>query len=70
MKENQLDATVYIFILADGDALHVLGVFTHHQERYNTNSEAWVFCAVCCGHCAGGGGVKRVEAAGVTVRHL
>jgi hypothetical protein len=39
-KKNQLDATVYMFILADGDALHVSGVFAHRQERYNTNSEA------------------------------
>jgi hypothetical protein len=25
---------------------------------------------VCCGRCAGGGGAKRVEAAGVTVRPM
>jgi hypothetical protein len=58
---------LYIFIVAVGDALHVLGVFAHHQERQKTKPVAEVFCAVCCGRCAGGGGdAKRVEAAGVT----
>jgi hypothetical protein len=27
---------LYIFIVAVGDALHVLGVFAHHQERRKT----------------------------------
>jgi hypothetical protein len=35
MKENQLDAPVVriYFIVDVGDALHVSGVFAHHQER-------------------------------------
>jgi hypothetical protein len=37
-RKNQLDATV--FIVAVGDALHVLGVFAHHQERLKTRSVA------------------------------
>jgi hypothetical protein len=37
MKENQLDATVYIFILADGDALHVSGVFALTMGEHARN---------------------------------
>jgi hypothetical protein len=61
---------LYIFIVAVGDALHVSGVFAHHQEHQKTKPVELVFCAVCCGRCAGGGGAKRVEAAGVTHKEL
>jgi hypothetical protein len=35
---------LYIFIVAVGDALHVLGVFAHHQEHSKTKAVAEVFC--------------------------
>jgi hypothetical protein len=39
-KENQIDATVVYIYLAVGDALHVSGVFAHHQERQKTKPVA------------------------------
>jgi hypothetical protein len=32
-KRTNLMHLLYIFIVAVGDALHVSGVFAHHQER-------------------------------------
>jgi hypothetical protein len=32
-KKTNLMHLLYIFIVAVGDALHVSGVFAHHQER-------------------------------------
>jgi hypothetical protein len=32
-RKTNLMHMLYIFIVADGDALHVSGVFAHRQER-------------------------------------
>jgi hypothetical protein len=43
-RETNLMQLFYIFIVAVGDALHVSGVFAHHQERQKTKPVAQVFC--------------------------
>jgi hypothetical protein len=39
-KKTNLMQLLYIYIVAVGDALHVLGVFAHHQERQKTRPVA------------------------------
>jgi hypothetical protein len=39
-RKTNVMQVLYIFIVAVGDALHVSGVFAHHQERQKTKSVA------------------------------
>jgi hypothetical protein len=39
-RKTNLMQLLYIFIVAIGDALHVSGVFAHHQERQKTKPVA------------------------------